>query len=332
MKKLIVIVSLALTLIMIPTETSALGTDTDREVILGGEPFGIKMYCDGAMVVKCNENSVSQNIKEKDVIIKADEYKVESTDDLTEAVNNSNGNRINLTIIRNQEKITEEVIPQLESDGQYRIGVWVKDSAAGLGTITFYRNDNMSFCGLGHGICESNTGSIMPISRGSIEGASITSVTPNQSSEVGCLNGFFTGSEIGIVKNNCENGIYGSLSNKKLDKPSIEVASSDEIEKGKAYIFTTISGEEPKEFEVEIKRINKLSKTQNLVIEITDEELLSVSNGIVQGMSGSPIIQNNKLVGAVTHVLVEDTNMGYGIFAETMYERTEKITEISKAA
>lgn len=284
------------------------------------------MYCDGAMVVKCNKGKATSKIKEKDIIIEADGNDINNTEDLVEALDRCKDNSIRIKFMRNQKEVSETVSLYRDENGENKLGVWVKDSAAGIGTVSFYTNENMSFSGLGHGICESETGAIIPVLSGTAESAYITSVTPNARGNIGCLNGYFTGKAIGEIKENSEMGIYGTLFNRQDTKDAIKIADKDEIIKGNAYILTTIKGDTPQRFDIEIKRINLSGNTQNLIIEITDPKLLETTGGIVQGMSGSPIIQNGKLVGAVTHVLVDDPAKGYGIFAENMLKQQEALS------
>lgn len=314
-----------------PTGIYAAKESESIKVIPGGEPFGIKLFSEGVMVTKIegfNKNgdllspAETAGIKINDIIICADDKKISTNADFKEIVESSEGKEIKLKIKRGDKELTTIIKPMENEDGVYKIGMWIKDSAAGLGTITFYREDNMSFCGLGHGICEAQTGNIMPLSYGDIESAYITSVTTSKNGNVGTLNGYFTGELIGEATNNNETGVYGRLVSNTLNKKEMEIAGIEEITKGKAYILTTVNGNEAESYEVEITKIKKNDSLINMVIEITDEELLSVTGGIVQGMSGSPIIQNGKIVGALTHVLVDDVTKGYAIFAKTMYENT----------
>lgn len=320
---------------IIPTQTSIHAADDNgntenNKVYIGGEAFGIKLFSEGLMVIKTesfkNGNSTlspaeDAGLKENDIIVSANEKELKSSKKFKEIVENSEGEPIELKIKRNDKIITTNLCPQQDDNGFYKVGVWIKDSAAGLGTITFYSEELSSFCGLGHGICEPDTNTLIPLSYGDTENANITSVTKSYSGNVGSLNGYFTGDKIGEILDNNNCGIYGISTTTISNKKAFEIASKNEVEKGDAYIYTTIDSNTPKPYKIKITKIKKNDAETNMVIKITDEELLEATGGIVQGMSGSPIVQNNKLVGAVTHVLVDSVDMGYGIFAETMYEK-----------
>lgn len=328
--KILIIFSL-LAAILTPTLTLAADEEkaVGNKVYLGGEAFGIKMFSEGLFVVRTESfengngaHSPAENagIKENDIIISTNGNKLESSMEFKELIENSLGEKIQLDIKRNNKLISVELIPEQDKNGVFRAGMWIKDSAAGLGTITFYSEDLKAFCGLGHGICESDTNALMPLSYGDAESANITSVTKSSAGNVGTLNGYFTGDKIGKILDNNNEGVYGTITDSMPNKTTVEIASKDEVVKGDAYIYTTVDGNAPKPYKIKITKIKKNDTEINLVIKITDEELIETTGGIVQGMSGSPIVQNNKLVGAVTHVLVDNVDMGYGIFAESMYE------------
>ncbi len=326
-RKILFSISLILSLMFLfPLGVSALETKT---VTIGGEPFGIKMLSEGVMVVD-TDDEINTQLREKDIILSADGEEIDSSEKLSEIVENSRGGEIELKVRRDNGEVFITVYPTTDSDNIYRLGVWVKDSAAGLGTVTFYDNKGLSFCGLGHGICESDTGELIPLSQGSAQKATVTSVTKNSSGGIGCLNGYFLGEEIGNVTENSSEGIYGTLNSPVNKSKDIEIAEISEISTGDAYIYTTVDGTTPKKYTARIEKINT-ENNRNLVITITDPELLEKTEGIVQGMSGSPIIQNGKLIGAVTHVMVDDPKTGYGIFAETMLKNTNEIFQLSKA-
>lgn len=322
---------LNLIIIMVtPTAISATDNKTDRMVIPGGEAFGIKMFSKGLLVTKVEgfdtENgnvcpAESAGILTNDIIVSVNDEEINTCKTLKEIIESCSGLPIEIKIMRDEKEICTTLVPVRDKNGEYKSGMWIKDSAAGLGTISFYSEDMGSFCGLGHGICEADTGKLMPLDFGEVESATITSVTKSNKSNVGTLNGYFTNEQIGTAEYNCDIGIYGETDNIPDDKSPIEIADKNEVSKGDAYILTTISGNECEKFEIKIKKIRRNTEETNMVIEITDEKLLNSTGGIVQGMSGSPIIQNNKLVGVVTHVLVDDVKTGYAIFADTMYEK-----------
>lgn len=306
----------------------------DKIVIPGGEAFGIKIFSNGLIVTKTEEFETNNGficpakkagIETNDIIVSANKENLNTSEDLKEIIDKSNGNKIELKILRNEKELNTTLVPVKNKHGNYKAGIWIKDSAAGLGTISFYCTETESFCGLGHGICDADTGCIIPLSSGDIEKAIITSVTKSTNGNVGTLNGIFSMEDIGTAEINCDTGIYGKVKNIPADKKAIEIAPKDDVKKGNAQIITTIDENEAEKYNVKIKRIRKSSEESNMIIEITDERLLKKAGGIVQGMSGSPIIQNGKLVGVITHVFVDDVTEGYAIFAETMYDNITKL-------
>lgn len=327
----ILVIAILLLSVLSPTFIYAEGkTDTgENYVYMGGDAFGIKMFSQGLVVVRKEsfENKTEvlspaddAGIKVNDIILSANDKTLNSSHELKECIENSKGEKILLKIKRDEKIIFIELYPKKDINNIYRVGMWVKDSAAGLGTVTFYSEELGAFCGLGHGICESDTQTLIPLSYGDAESADITSVTKSHRGSVGSLNGYFSGEKIGDILDNNNQGVYGTLTCSVSGKKEIQIASREEVEKGEAYIYTTIDSGEPKPYKIKITKIKNNDTDVNMVIKITDEELLNETGGIVQGMSGSPIIQNDKIVGAVTHVLTENVDTGYAIFAETMYE------------
>lgn len=301
-----------------------------RTVQLGGEPFGIKMFSDGVLVIEVESTLYGSDIpspasladiKANDIIKSVNGETLYSNEQLTDIIINSNRNELNLSIDRNGEIIETTLIPQYDSQGNLRAGLWIKDSAAGIGTITYYDTSTNTFGALGHGICESKTGKLIPLSYGEIAKASISDVTKSKNGEVGSLNGYFEGDILGDAYLNCECGVFGSLS-VETQNEFIEVAEKSEVRTGDAQIYCTVNGNVKKCYDIKIKRLSH-NGDSSMVIEITDPELLEITGGIVQGMSGSPIIQDGKLVGAVTHVLVNAPTKGYGIFIENMLDAAE---------
>ncbi len=333
MKKIIKLIFLINLMIFTvsPATISATDENADRIVIPGGEAFGIKMFSKGLLVTRVEgfEAGIKNicpakmaGIEVNDIIVSANNKDLNSSYNFKEIIKNSNGKAIELKILRDEKEIYTTLIPLKDSAGEYKVGMWIKDSAAGLGTISFYSEKTDNFCGLGHGICEQDTGKLMPIDFGEVQTATITSVTKSTSGNVGTLNGYFSAEAIGTAEINCDIGIYGEVQNiPQENKEPIEIANKEEARKGRAFILTTISENGSEKFDVEIKKIKNNSTETNMIIEITDEDLIQKTGGIVQGMSGSPIIQNGKLVGVITHVFVDDVTTGYAIFAETMYEK-----------
>lgn len=314
---------------IIPIKDVEINLKEDAYVVPCGTPFGIKLFTEGVMVVKTDSITVDNKvynpardsgIKVGDIITHVNSTKVNYTEDLPVIINESKGKPINLTIIRDGKEISKTIIPVDSGNDCYKIGVWVRDSSAGIGTMTFYHEESNAFGGLGHGICDVDTGELMPMSQGEVTGATIDSVTKARTGTAGTLNGHHTTDEEGYIITNCESGVFGYINESPVDHKAIPIAYKQQVKTGKAQIICTVDDSEPEYYDIEIESINynENAKTKNIVIEIKDEELLTKTNGIVQGMSGSPIIQNGKLVGAVTHVFVNEPTKGYGIFAENM--------------
>ncbi|MBQ0098587.1 MAG: SpoIVB peptidase [Oscillospiraceae bacterium] len=294
----------------------------NKTVILGGEPFGLKLFTNGCVVINVDsdENSPASkaDIEKNDVIVSANGQEITSNSQLEKVIKNSNGEDIELSLLRNNETITATISPKLDDNKEYVAGMWVRDSTAGIGTFTYFDEETMSFGALGHGICDKDTGMLMPLKDGEIFRAQISGCNKGVKGTAGGLNGYFEDEAIGIINQNNAFGIYGKYST-ALGDEKIEVADDSEITKGEASIFATISDEGVKEYSVEIESVNLCDKSgQNMVLHITDEELLEKTGGIIQGMSGSPIVQNGKLIGAVTHVFVNSPQKGYGISISNM--------------
>lgn len=312
-----------------PVKDVSITSREDIKVIPGGTPFGVRMFTHGVMAVKTEVVSADGKsccpagdggIEVGDTIISVDGISVTSNSQLSKLVNESGGEEMTFSVKRNDKTFTTEVTPIKTAEDEYKIGLWVRDSSAGIGTITFYCEDNSGFAGLGHGICDVDTGELMPLDHGDIVQASIDTVTRGLKGSPGSLNGHFKSSgTVGNLNCNNETGVYGTVQSVP-DGAAVSVASVQEVQTGCATVLTTVSGETPEEYSIEIESIgyDENNKTKNMVIRITDERLLESTGGIVQGMSGSPILQNGKLVGAVTHVFVNAPDKGYAIFAENM--------------
>lgn len=302
-------------------------------LIPGGNPFGIKLLMEGVMVVgmgevECSDGRIcpatEAGIKQGDVIISVDGKKVNSNNDLQKIISESGGSPVNVQINRDGREITFELTPVFsEYSRTYQVGMWVRDSTAGIGTMTFYEPSSGAFGGLGHPICDIDTGSVIPISSGEIVDVKINNVKKGYEGVPGELQGsFISGDAIGILNKNNKYGVFGSLLIKPDTSKAIPMGLKQDVRVGEATILTTVDGTVPKEYSISIEKIDYRNNdtAKNMVIKITDKELLEKTGGIVQGMSGSPIIQDGKLVGAVTHVFVNDPSKGYGVFTENMYE------------
>ncbi|AAK80031.1 stage IV sporulation protein B [Clostridium acetobutylicum] len=306
------------------------------EVYPGGQPIGIKLHTKGVLIVGFSDIDASRGrvqspaansgIQIGDSIVKVNEEAINTADELGEKVNKDSTEKVKLTVER-KGKIIEKVISKVKckSDENYKIGLWVRDSTAGIGTLTFYSDKTKVFGALGHPITDVDTGDIINISRGSLIDSSIVSVNKGIRGNPGELRGIFINENkpIGIVKNNTICGLFGKGYEKfeglQYNKP-MEVAMRNEVKLGPAKILTTIDGSQPKMYAINIEKLFDQSSPnpKSMMIKVTDAELLDKTGGIVQGMSGSPIIQNNKVVGAVTHVLINKPDTGYGVYIEWM--------------
>lgn len=316
---------------IIPVKNAKI-TGTKRQyVTIGGDIFGIKLYTNGVIVVstdtiETDEGSVNPakeaDLRIGDIIISVNGTDIQSVKHLSSIIQESNGEYVNMTVLRSgiEKKISFRTVKEKISN-KYRAGLWVRDSTAGIGTVTFYKTDNNSFAGLGHAICDTDTDKIMPMKSGEMAEAYVNGFYKSSNGSVGELCGVFTGKNTGVLCVNDETGIYG-YTTKTINGKMYPVAVKQEVHEGEAQIFCTIDNSEPKLYNVKIVKVNSNSASVNkdMVIEITDEELLSKTGGILQGMSGTPIIQDGMLVGAVTHVFVNNTKQGYAIFAERMLE------------
>ena len=237
-------------------------------------------------------------------------------------MNKNGGKNATITVKRGNAVLSFTFIPKYcNEDGSYKAGLWLKDSTSGIGTVTFISPETGAFGGLGHGICDANTGNPIPLSRGIVMSVSINGVNKGKIGTAGELKGVFSTKKIGTLTVNSSSGVFGIISLDKVDPPeeALPVADKSEVKKGEAYIWCTLDNGAPKKYTVSISDIDTSCSTiKNFRVKVTDPALLNTAGGIVQGMSGSPIIQNGKIIGAVTHVLVNDPTSGYGIFIENM--------------
>ncbi len=300
-----------------------------QQVRVSGECVGVKVYTDGLLITdtvtltEANGRKVNiasgYGIKKGDIIKKVNGNTAVSAKSISDALKFGD---VSLTLLRNGKEFDVTVTPAKTKDGA-KLGLWLRDSTAGLGTITCSFGDR--FVGLGHGICDIDTGNIMPVRYGIIQNCSRFGIIKGEKGSPGAITGDIDGEKLGKVLNNTRLGISGTLSFPSEGK-DMETADKSEIKTGDATIMCDVDGEGVKEYAIEIKHV-ALSKSQgkDMVIKVTDEDLLKKTGGIVQGMSGSPILQNGRIVGAVTHVFVNDPTRGYGIFIENMLAEAEKI-------
>ena len=320
---------------VIPVKSETVRAADEDTVLVSGDSFGIKLYTDGVMVVGTKDVSVNgktvnpskeAGISVGDIIVSINGEKVYSSDRVSEILNDNNGEAFQIKINRNGEYRDFSLVPvYVESEGCYKAGMWVRDSTAGIGTVTFYNPSSGNMAALGHPITDVDTGEIIPILDGQAVETTVSSVSKSTASETGSISCDFSNKEIGVLNKNTRQGIYGKYSN-KVDLSQFseyEVALSQEVQKGFCQIITTVDESGPQVYSAEITRIYQNDDEKNMIIKITDERLIEKTGGIVQGMSGTPIIQNGKLVGAITHVIVNNPLKGYGVFAQTMLELSE---------
>ena len=304
--------------------------DFPKEVVVGGETFGVKIKADGVLVVEMRDLETEDGkkvnpaylsgIRPGDIITEIDGKKTGSASELKNTVSLSEGKEITLTVTRDGVSKKIAVTPQKDmSDGAYHIGIVVKDSTAGLGTITFYDAENKTFGALGHGICEGETSTLFPIAEADVFETRIYSVSKGAVGTPGELRGLFLDEKaVGSLFSNTHSGVFGTINNIP-EKKKVKVAEKNEIREGKVTIVSTVDENGPAEYEAEITKIDFSGNgDKNFVVKITDPKLLEKTGGIVQGMSGSPILQNGKIIGAVTHVFINDPTSGYGIYIKNM--------------
>ena len=311
------------------------------KVIPIGTAIGMKLYTKGVLVVGMsqikNENDEKKRpyensgIEQGDTIIAINNNEVSNTNELIEEVNNSNGNAITVKYEKNNETLETSITP-VKSGNEYKLGLWVRDAAAGVGTLTFYEPNTNLFMALGHGISDIDTEKIVDIASGELITASILTIKKGVKGTPGEIRGTIeNGNNIGKIGKNTNLGVYGTVTNKNyLDISGMEemkVATRSEIQEGKAQIICQLDNNGRKTYEIEIEKIYLANNTDNksMLIKVTDKELLEKTGGIIQGMSGAPVIQNGKFVGAVTNVLVNDPTQGYAIFGDMMIKQMRSV-------
>lgn len=308
----------------VPVKDVTAVSEVRPKLVPCGETFGIKLLTDGVIVVELSKvgdrcPARECGIKKGDIIISIDGENIRSNRDISEAVKATQGGECTVQLRRDGKEMTLTLTPAYY-EGSYKAGMWVRDSSAGIGTLTFYNEETGAFGGLGHPVCDSDTREMLPLSQGAVGDIEITGLIPSSAGDPGQLLGEFSGSEVlGEITLNCEDGLFGTLESRPDQKEAVELAYKQEVRKGAAQMYSSLDGDTPKAYSVEIEHIDLSDSAEHdLVVHITDDRLISETGGIVQGMSGSPIIQNGRLVGAVTHVFIDDPTRGYGIFAEEM--------------
>lgn len=326
-----------------PIKSAKVKVSRRKYVVPGGDAFGIRLYTKGVMVIRIDSvTTVSGNVspgraaglKEGDMIISVDGVEVYRNRELSAIFASSGGKKLKLKIERDSKGREIEFSPALCSeDSTYKGGLWIRDSTAGIGTITWYDRTNGIFAGLGHAVCDADTGEIMPLSGGDAVKAKIKGCYKGKSGSAGELCGVFSSGTVGSLYINGETGVYGIMDSFDKNENVVPVALRQEVKTGAAQIICTVDDGGAAYYNIEIEKIFDGNDTQrNLVLKVTDPDLLEKTGGIVQGMSGSPIIQNGMLVGAVTHVFVDDPSEGYGIFAQNMTETAQGVEDYLKAS
>lgn len=299
----------------------------NMKFIIGGETIGVKLLATGVLVMGLDRTDT--NLKIGDIILSVDGKKVESNLELQKITKESGGKELELKVNRESKEFYTKITPKKgEITNEYKLGLWVKDSSAGVGTITFYEKTNKKFAALGHAVTETQENYILPITSGGITKTNIYSIKKGVAKVPGELKGTMTNDIIGQIYGNTDKGIYGEIVDDiyMKEKEEIEIASKTEIKEGEASIFCTLDDNVVKEYKIQIEKVLLTSTgNKNMTIKITDEKLLEKTGGIIQGMSGSPIVQDGKLIGAVTHVFLNDPTRGYGVFIENMIEDMNNI-------
>lgn len=321
---------------IVPVRNLKVNVISKPKVIPGGQSIGVKLNTKGVLIVGLEEIEAVDGKRYNpgheaglmigDSIMEINDIKVRDAEHVTNIINENKGIPINIKGKRHDRVFNVKVTPaQCKDDHEYRIGLWVRDKTAGVGTLTFYHPDTKKFGALGHAITDIDTGLLLTVDNGEVVQSKVASIQQGKKGKPGEIRGIFyeASNPIGALEKNTNFGIYGKayqpIKNRKYKKP-IEIGYQNQIHEGKAHILTTTNDNQIEAYEICIEKINKqrIPNTKSMIIRVTDKRLIKKSGGIVQGMSGSPIIQEGKLIGAVTHVFVNDPTKGYGLFIEWM--------------
>ncbi|MGI6778063.1 MAG: SpoIVB peptidase [Acetivibrionales bacterium] len=321
---------------LIPLKTMKVDIVSSKKLAACGNTVGVKLKVDGILVIGVSDVEALNGKKEfpardtgirpGDIIIKVNGRAMNEIDDLIEEIDGCNGEDIDITYKRGSMYNYVKVRPvKAFEDKRYHIGLWVRDSTAGIGTLTFYDRDTGSFGALGHGITDVDTGALMPVKSGEILESNILGIRKGKEGNPGELKGVFIEdkNKLGTIRINSDYGIYGTLNDgadRLINSRLYPIGLRSQVKEGPAIILSNINGKKVREYQVNIERVSRqnVNGSKGMIIRITDKKLLDATGGIVQGMSGSPIIQDGRIIGAVTHVLVNDPTKGYGIFIEAM--------------
>ncbi len=314
------------------------GKYEDIELLVGGEAFGVKFSTKGVMVVGMSEIKCAgkphrpardAGLQVRDVIISANGKDVDRVTDVSGIIEQSGGKEIKMTVKRDNGELEITLIPiKDDADGKYKGGLMLRDSTAGIGTVTYIDPKTGEFGGLGHGICDIDTGELLPLKKGTAMKVMIGGVVKGKVGKPGEIKGYFLPEKSGSVIGNTLCGVFGVFSDVSAFKgQKMKIGTRNEIKDGKATAICTLGDDGPQKYEIEISRINRGGNdNKNFVVKVTDPKLIERTGGIVQGMSGSPIIQNGRLVGAITHVMVNDPEVGYGILIENMLDSMSSLS------
>lgn len=322
---------------LIPVHETRVNVVEERTLIPGGQAVGVALKTRGVLVV--SDAAKGRALRAGDVILSADGKNVESTKALSEQVGTAPTDTVRLEVLRGGQTITVDAQAEPDpSDGRRKLGVWVRDSTAGVGTLTYIDPANQAYGALGHAIVDADTGRLLAAREGAILHASIVGVTKGQSGKAGELKGNFlkAGEQIGSLMENCEYGIYGVLDDMPenlLYPQGLRAGARSAVHTGAASIIATVDADGPQEYGVEIVRCFAQSEPsqKGMILRVTDERLLEKTGGIVQGMSGSPILQDGRIIGAVTHVYLSDATQGYGMYIEWMLEKSDAMDASEQA-
>ena len=296
-------------------------------LIPSGRTFGVRLFGDGVCVVGVAEvdsggksiaPAVLAGLAPRDLLLFVNDSPIKTVNDLKTAVEASGGKPLTLRFRRGTEEKTATLTPVLDqTDGKYKSGMWVKDSATGIGTVSFIHPETGEFGALGHGVCDAESGTLLPLHRGVVTDTVVTDIVRGERGKAGEIKGYLKPGKTGVLLENTDCGVFGVLATYPRDE-AIPIATAASVKTGKATVRCMLDGTAPTDYDVEITEVHGKSPNKSFTVKVTDPRLLEKTGGIIQGMSGSPIIQNGKLIGAVTHVLINDPTTGYGIFIENM--------------
>ena len=320
---------------VIPLKAVSLEVWPEKTLLVGGSMVGIDLYTDGILVLgtgKVETEDGEENSPAKGIVFAGDKIRtvngqeVSTVEQMDEVVAQSNGEPVTIVLTREEETLTVSVTPKLDKEGKPRIGIWIRDRAQGLGTLTFVEPETDIFGAVGHGISDVDTGEVLPIHDGLITQAKIRQLVKGEEGTPGEVEGSLTGMILGQVLLNTEYGVYGKYTGEEPCEGEYRIALKDQVENGEAVILSDIAGGVLQAYTVKVEKASGLPTfNTGMVVTITDERLLQETGGIIQGMSGCPILQSGRIIGAVTHVFVKNPAKGYGIYIEDMLETARTI-------